>query len=224
MKKHKMLKFITIEGIDGAGKSTTIEMIRNFLESKGERVFLTREPGGTEVGEKLREIAQKVEMAPLTETILMFTARAQHIHEKIQPALEADTWVICDRFTDSTVAYQSIGKGVAENKIRALETLVQDDIKPSLTLILDLPTELARKRLEQTKKEPDRFEAEKNAFFDRVANGYKEIFKKDPNRCKLIDASGRVEETQEQVNIVLEAFYRNFLKENPQHRQMKFQF
>lgn len=224
MKKQKMLKFITIEGIDGAGKSTTIAMIQKFLEDQGENVLITREPGGTEVGDKLREISQKLDMTPLTETLLMFTARSQHMHEKICPALENDMWVICDRFTDSTVAYQSAGKGLDERKIRALENLVQEEIKPSLTFILDLPLEVARKRLDQTKKVPDRFESEKSEFFQKVADGYKDIFKKDPNRCKIIDSSGTVAETDEQINIALEAFYKNFLKENPQNRQMKLQF
>lgn len=224
MKKQKMLKFITIEGIDGAGKSTTIAMIESFLQAKGEKFITTREPGGTSVGEKLREISQKLEMSPETETMLMFTARAEHMAQVINPALEQDMWVICDRFTDSTVAYQSAGKGVPEAKIRALETLVQGDVKPSLTFILDLPLEVARKRLDQTKKTPDRFESEKNEFFEKVANGYKDIFKKDPNRCKIIDSSGTVEETNDQIVNNLDAYYRTYLKENPQARQMKLNF
>ena len=121
----KTLKFITIEGIDGAGKSTTISMIEGFLKDKGEQVLITREPGGTELGEKLREINKSVKMDPLTETLLLFTARAEHVTQKIKPALDNDIWVICDRFTDSTVAYQSAGKGLPEWEIRALETLVQ---------------------------------------------------------------------------------------------------
>lgn len=226
MKKKEIIRFITVEGIDGAGKSTTIKMIQDYLEARGEKVLLTREPGGSAVGEKLRAISQMrdIEISAFTETMLMFTARAQHIHEKIKPALDADMWVICDRFTDSTVAYQSAGKGVPEAEIKALETLVQKDIKPSLTLILDLPLEEARRRLQMTKKVPDRFESENTEFFEKVSNGYKDIFKKDPNRCKIIDSSQTEEITNAQVVSILDSFYSNYLKENPAARQMKFNF
>lgn len=221
MKEQKILKFITIEGIDGAGKSTTISMIEDFLKSKGESVLITREPGGTVLGEKLREINKVVKMDPLTETLLLFTARSEHVIEKIKPALDNDTWVICDRFTDSTVAYQSAGKGLPEWEIRALETLVQKDIKPSLTFILDLPLAVARKRLDSTGKEPDKYESEKDAFFQKVADGYKEIFKKEPGRCKIIDSSGTVEETNEQIVEAMEKFYKDYLKKFPEKRQRK---
>lgn len=233
MKSNK--KFITVEGIDGAGKSTTISMIKEFLESKGEQVLLTREPGGSKLGEKLRDISKTNEMCPLTETLLMFTARAEHIEQKIKPALDSEMWVICDRFTDSTEAYQCYGKGVPESKVRALENLVQDDIKPSLTIILDLPIAVARKRaLVRQKQEKinntnnnnskDRFEEENDKFFEKVANGYKEIFKRDPNRCQIVDSSLTENYTKEQINNILESFYKNFLNNNPSARQMKFNF
>lgn len=219
--QQKALKFITIEGIDGAGKSTTISMIEAYLKQRGEQVLITREPGGTELGEKLREINKSVKMDPLTETLLLFTARAEHVVNKIKPALEQDIWVICDRFTDSTVAYQSAGKGLPENVIRSLETLVQGDIKPSLTFILDLPLAVARRRLDSTGKEPDKYESEKDAFFQKVADGYKEIFKKDPGRCRIIDSSRTVEDTNEQIIESMEKFYKEYLKKNPEKRQMK---
>lgn len=217
----KKLKFITIEGIDGAGKSTTISMIENYLKEQGEQVLITREPGGTALGEQLREINKSVKMDPLTETLLLFTARSEHIVKKIKPALEQDMWVICDRFTDSTVAYQSAGKGLQESDIRALETLVQGDIKPSLTFILDLPLSVARKRLDSTGKEPDKYESEKDSFFQKVADGYKEIFKKDPNRCRIIDSSKTVEHTNEQIVEVMEKFYQDYLKKNPEKKQLR---
>lgn len=222
MKNNK--KFITVEGIDGAGKSTTIKMIKEFLENKGEQVLLTREPGGSELGEKLRSIVQNTQMDPLTETLLMFTARAEHLAQKIKPALEQDMWVICDRFTDSTEAYQAHGKGVSEQKIHSLANLVQDDIKPSLTLILDLPLSVARQRIKKNRTTQDKFEKENDLFFEKVADGYKKIFKREPNRCQIIDSSQTEDFTQEQISQVLEKFYKNFLKDNPQHRQMKFNF
>lgn len=215
------IRFITIEGIDGAGKSTTISMIENFLKEKGEEVIITREPGGTVLGESLRKINKEVDMSLMTETLLLFTARAEHVDSKIDPALQAGKWVICDRFTDSTVAYQSYGKGLPEKDVRALENLVQKDTKPALTFILHLPVTQARQRLNSTGKEPDRFEKENNSFFEKVDKGYKEIYRKDPNRCKLVDSSGTVEETNEQIVDIMNAYYKKYLALNPEHRQMK---
>ena len=210
MEKKNQLKFITIEGIDGAGKSTYIPMIKNFLESQGQEVIVTREPGGTDLGEKLRTFLPSVEMTTLSETLLMFAPRAQHIEEKIKPALESNKWVICDRFTDSTMAYQHGAKGLAESKVKMLETLVQEDIRPGLTLIFDVPLNISKERLSMTKKVPDKFERESDEFFYKTIKAYKKIIKKDPARCKIIDSSRSIDQTNDQVLTVLQDFYREF--------------
>lgn len=220
MTKQNQLKFITIEGVDGAGKSTYIPFIKNFLESRGEEVVLTREPGGTKLGEDLRGKILNYDMCTMAETLLLFTARAQHIHEVIEPALDAGKWVICDRFTDSTLAYQSVGKNFPEQKIRLLENLVQEDIKPSLTFIFTVPLEISKQRLAQTRKIPDKFERETDEFFIKVDQAYKNIFKKEKHRCKLVDSSRTIEETNDQVLLYLEEFYRQM---TPQ-RQTRLKF
>ncbi len=214
MENQESLKFITIEGVDGAGKSTYIPFIKNYLESKGEQVVLTREPGGTTLGENLRGLLLNYPMSTLSETLLMFAARAQHIEEIIKPALNEGKWVICDRFTDSTMAYQSGAKGLSETKIKHLETLVQEDIKPGVTFIFDVPLEVSKQRLHKTGKVPDKFERESDDFFNAVIHGYKEIVKKNPARCKLIDSSKTIEETNAQVLLEIEKFHSRFQKKN----------
>lgn len=206
-KDNKTLKFITIEGVDGAGKSTYIPSIKNYLESMGEEVVLTREPGGTDLGETLRGMILKHPMCTMSETLLLFAARAQHIESVIKPALDAGKWVICDRFTDSTMAYQSVGKNFPESKVRTLEHLVQEEYKPSLTFIFTVPVEISRARLLKTGKIPDKFESENEDFFAAVDNAYKNIFKKEPHRCKVVDSSKNIEETHLQVISHLEEFY-----------------
>lgn len=203
MEANLNLKFITIEGGDGAGKSTYIPVIKEHLESLGHQVLLTREPGGTKLGESLRETLLREPMTPLAETMLMFSARAEHVETVIRPALEKDIWVICDRFTDSTMAYQSFAKGVPESVIRALQKLVQGDLKPALTFVFDVPLSVSKARLMKTGKIPDKFEGAGDTFQENVQNGFKTIVKSDPNRCKLIDSSRSIEETNEQVLIVL---------------------
>lgn len=207
MAEKIMQRFITIEGIDGAGKSTYIPYIQNFLESKGEKVVLTREPGGTELGEKLRGLLLSYPMDTLAETMLMFAARAEHLEKIIKPALARGEWVICDRFTDSTIAYQSSAKGLPLSKVRALESLVQDDLRPGITLVFDVPLHVSRTRLNKTTKIADKFERESEDFFGRVAQGYKDIVKQDPARCRIIDSSRTIEETSDQVMMHLEEFY-----------------
>lgn len=206
-------KFITIEGGDGAGKSTFIPFIKDYLESRGENVILTREPGGTLLGEKLRDLLLAHRMDTMAETLLMFAARAQHIEDIIIPALKEDKWVICDRFTDSTMAYQSSAKGLPESVIKTLQDLVQHDLKPGISFVFDVPLEVSKARLMQTGKIPDKFESENDDFKERVNLGYKNIVKKNPARCKLIDSSKTIDETKEQVIILLDEFY-NSIKTN----------
>lgn len=206
-------KFITIEGGDGAGKSTFIPFIKDYLESRGESVILTREPGGTLLGEKLRDLLLAHRMDTMAETLLMFAARAQHIEDIIIPALKEDKWVICDRFTDSTMAYQSSAKGLPESVIKTLQDLVQHDLKPGISFVFDVPLEVSKARLMQTGKIPDKFESENDDFKERVNLGYKNIVKKNPARCKLIDSSKTIDETKEQVIILLDEFY-NSIKTN----------
>ncbi len=209
------LRFITIEGVDGAGKSTYIPFIKNYLESKGEEVILTREPGGTELGERLRSLLLNFPMSVMSETLLMFAARAQHIEQVIKPALAEGKWVICDRFTDSTMAYQSGAKGMPESEVKMLESLVQKEIKPGLTYVFDVPLEVSKARLNKTGKVPDKFERESDEFFNNVLCEYKNIVKRDPKRCKLVDSSKTVEETNDQVFVYLENFYNKLKNERP---------
>jgi dTMP kinase len=205
-------RFITIEGGDGAGKSTFIPFIKDYLESKGETVVLTREPGGTPLGEKLRDLLLTHRMDVMAETLLMFAARAQHIDDIINPALNEGKWVICDRFTDSTMAYQSSAKGLPESVIKTLQDLVQNDLKPGLSFVFDVPLEVSKARLMKTGKIPDKFESENDDFKERVNIGYKNIVKKNPGRCKLIDSSKTIQETTEQVIVLLDDFYNQIEK------------
>ncbi|MFD2230543.1 dTMP kinase [Alkalimarinus sediminis] len=198
--------FITVEGAEGVGKSTNIAFIRSTLESMGIEVVVTREPGGTEMAEEIREVLLKnrTEMvAESAELLLMFAARAQHIESLIKPALVAGKWVISDRFTDATYAYQGGGRGVAFEKIGILETFVQDDFRPDKTILLDAPVEIGMARAHK-RGELDRFENEKSAFFERVRNVYLDRMKKDPQRFELIDASKDLETVQLQLKRVIE--------------------
>jgi dTMP kinase len=177
-------KFITLEGVDGAGKSTHLAHITELLRGRGKEVVVTREPGGTPLGERLREILLAEPMHLETETLLMFAARREHIARVIAPALAAGQWVLSDRFTDATYAYQGRGRGMAEERIAALERWVQDGLKPDLTLVFDVPVEVARRRLQG---KPDRFEQEGRDFFERVRAGYLERAAKEPRRLHVID-------------------------------------
>ena len=156
----------------------------------------------------------------MAETLLLFAARAEHVEATINPALEAGKWVICDRFTDSTLAYQSVGKNFPEQKIRLLENLVQGEIKPSLTFIFTVPLEISKQRLAQTGKIPDKFERESDEFFLNINQAYKNIFIREKHRCKLVDSSRTIQETNEQVELYMEEFYRLV---NPQ-RQTRLKF
>lgn len=184
-------KFITIEGGEGVGKSTNIAFIQSQLESKGIQCLITREPGGTPLAEEIREVLIKNRdeiVVSETELLLMFAARAQHLHQKIMPALSEGKWVISDRFTDATYAYQSGGRGVSASNVGLLENFVQGDLRPDLTLLLDAPPEVGMARA-RGRGQLDRFEEEKSAFFDRVRHNYLSRAAAEPKRFKVVDAT-----------------------------------
>lgn len=183
--------FITVEGGEGVGKSTNIAFIQEALAAKGIKSIVTREPGGTPLAEEIREVLIKNREETVvseTELLLMFAARAQHLHQKILPSLEAGVWVISDRFTDATYAYQSGGRGVPEEKVALLETFVQGDIRPDLTLLLDAPIEVGMARA-KNRGALDRFEEEKAEFFNKVRDNYLARAKAEPERFKVVDAT-----------------------------------
>lgn len=197
-------KFITLEGSEGAGKTTNLEFIYRYLESAGIESVQTREPGGTPLAEELREILLAVReetMSTQAELLMMFAARSQHLDQVIEPHLDAGRWVICDRFTDATYAYQGGGRGVDEDQIAALEALVHGDLQPDLTLYLDLAPEIASQRIAQ--RQPDRFELEKRAFFERVRASYLNRAKRF-ERFAVIDASATLAEVQGRIGEVLQ--------------------
>jgi dTMP kinase len=191
-------KFITFEGVDGTGKSSHIEEVISFLELKKIAVIKTREPGGTTLGEKLRELLLHEEMDPETETLLMFAARNQHIAEIIKPALDKGVFVVSDRFTDATYAYQYGGKHVAYSKIGILESWVHPDLKADLTLLFDLPVEISIERLKKNRT-PDKFEKENESFFNRLRNVYLDLARQHPNRYKIINANQAIEYVSQDV-------------------------
>jgi dTMP kinase len=183
--------FLTLEGAEGVGKSTNIEYITQYLERRGIEYVLTREPGGTALAEKIRDLLLAVHeepMSELTELLLVFAARAQHLDKVIQPALSKGKWVVCDRFTDATFAYQGAGRGLSVETIGQLQLLVQGELRPDLTLILDLDPEIGLARA-SNRGELDRFELEQQSFFRHVRQGYLNIAQAEPERCKVIDAS-----------------------------------
>jgi dTMP kinase len=185
-------KFITLEGVEGAGKSTQLEALRAWLHGRQIPVQATREPGGSPVAERIRGVLldrANSGMAADAELLLMFAARAEHLAKTIRPALEAGVWVLCDRFTDATYAYQGGGRGVSRRRIALLEDLVQGDLRPDLTLLFDLPVAagLARARV---RSDPDRFEAEAVRFFEAVRAEYLAIAAREPERVRVIDAQG----------------------------------
>ena len=203
-------QFITIEGQDGAGKSTNLEFVKSFLESKKIEVYTTREPGGTKLGEQLRELllfGTDLNCNDLTELLLMFASRSQHLHEVIYPELEKGTWVVSDRFTDATYAYQGAGRGVSIEQIKILENLVQDSFKPAMTLVLDIPLDLAKTR--GAIDEGDRFEQQHDPFKLRVRNYYLSLCENEPDRVKRIDASVVLEQVQAQIIVQLESLIDN---------------
>lgn len=194
-------KFITLEGIEGAGKSTALAAAREFLADQGIDLMVTREPGGTELAERIRNLlldpANKG-MSPDCELLLVFAARAEHLHRHIEPALESGRWVLCDRFTDATRAYQGGGRGLDSNTIESLAGMVQRGTEPDLTLLFDLPVEVGLARAGSRSK-PDRIEQEKAEFFEQVRQRYLELAETWPERIRLVDASQTPEEVATQV-------------------------
>ena len=203
-------QFITIEGIECVGKSTNAKFIENTLNKKGYKTLVTREPGGSGVGEKIRNILlfeNKETLSPMTELILLFAAREKHINEIIKPALRQGTWVICDRFTDASFAYQGFGRELGFDKVNALKSLIQKDFEPELTILLDAPLEIITSRRKLNPN--DRFESEDKAFFERVRNGYLELANIFDERVKVIDASKDIQEVQDQIRILINDLVRN---------------
>lgn len=191
-------KFITLEGMDGAGKSTHISSIISLLKQRGVEVVSTREPGGTELGERLRELLLHEAMHPETETLLMFAARREHIAQVIAPALARGAYVLSDRFTDATYAYQCGAKGVNALKIEQMEQWVQDGLQPDMTLLFDVPVEVSMQRLSAA-REPDKFERESADFFTRIRNAYLERARQNPERFKVIDSNRPLDEVAQSV-------------------------
>jgi len=181
-------RFITFEGIDGAGKSTQIAAAVALLEARGNAVVQTREPGGTPLGERLRELLLHEPMHLETEAMLMFAARREHLAAKIEPALASGRWVVCDRFTDATYAYQVGGRGLDRDKFDVLEAWVHPKLQPDLTLVFDLSPELASARMQAAGDAPDRFEREQRDFHERVRAAYLERARQAPQRIRVIDA------------------------------------
>jgi dTMP kinase len=180
--------FVSFEGIDGAGKSTHIARLHELLLARGRDVCLTREPGGTPLGESIREWVLHQPVDVLTEVLLMFAARAEHLRQVIRPALQAGQVVLCDRFTDATMAYQGAGRGVSRALLRDLAAQVEAGTRPSLTVLFDVPPAVSRARLEGLKA-PDRFEREQQDFFERVRQGYLDLARAEPERFVVLDAS-----------------------------------
>jgi len=208
-------QFITIEGGEGVGKTTQIEAVRGTLAAAGIKVLLTREPGGTPRAEKIRDLLltpSDEPMPQMCELLLMFAARATHIDNVIRPALARGEWVICDRFTDASYAYQGGGRGVSRNYIAALESMVQGDLRPDLTLLLDAPIELAMTRARQRNADRgqsgDRFEQEQNEFFGRVRSEYLRIAQAEARRVAVIDAAQPLQVVEQAVRACIEAFVR----------------
>ena len=187
-------KFLTLEGVDGAGKSTHQKFVADFVAARAPHVIVTREPGGTELAERLREAILGQRMDPTVETLLIFAGRADHVARVIRPALESGSWVICDRFSDATAAYQGAGNGVPAKMIASLSAIAHPGLAPDRTLVFDCPYEVASQRLSASGKKLDRFESENRAFFERVRATYLARAKAEPARMRVIDATAPVAE------------------------------
>ena len=199
-------KFITVEGIEGVGKSTNIDTLVQRIEAAGHKVLTTREPGGTPCAEDIREILMNRSDEPVPENaelLLMFAARSFNVNNVILPALEAGTWVVCDRFTDSTRAYQGGGRGLPMDTINRVADWVHGDTWPDLTILLDAPVEVGMERA-GNRSEPDRFEQERHEFFQRVRECYLQIAASEPNRFVVIDTTRTIEEVREEISALAE--------------------
>jgi dTMP kinase len=203
-------RFITLEGIEGVGKTTQVARLAALLTERGVAHVVTREPGGTPLAEKIRELvlsAREEALPPVAELLLMFAARSVHLGNHIEPNLRAGRWVICDRFTDATYAYQGSGRGMSQDDIAALEVLVQGPRRPDLTLVLDVPVAvgLERSKKRDVGKTLDRFERERAEFFERVRDGYLARARAEPERIAVIDAGRTVDQVTAAIASVLEA-------------------
>lgn len=201
-------RFITVEGTEGAGKTSNIAFLQARLEAAGKTVVLTREPGGTPLGEAIRDLLLTRRgdgMAVDTELLLMFAARAEHIAQLIRPALARGEWVLCDRFTDATYAYQGGGRGIDIDRIAALEHWVQGNLRPDLTIVLDVPVEVGLARAGR-RSAPDRFEREQLAFHEAVRAAYRTIAAREPGRVQVVDAEQPLARVQADLGRVLDAF------------------
>ncbi len=204
--------FITVEGGDGAGKTTHIALIGDYLRKYDVPVVCTREPGGTELGEELRRLLLRddLQLADQTELMLMFTARMQHLETVIRPALQRQQWVLCDRFTDATYAYQGGGRGIDRRRIALLENWVQGDLRPDLTLLLDVPVDVGALRVGRRTSTLDRFERQSAEFKQAVRAAYLELASRQPNRVKVIAANRELPLVQRDIVRVIAAFCRHF--------------
>ena len=199
-------KFISIEGIEGAGKSTQLDFIQRYLTRQGIQLTVTREPGGTELGEQIRTLLltpTTTGMAVDTELLLMFAARSEHVAQVIKPALARGDWVLSDRFTDATFAYQGGGRGIDLQRINEIATWTLNGLQPDLTLLFDLPVELGQQRVLSRNQGVDRFEQEKIEFFERIRACYLERAQQEPNRIKIIDASQSIADIETQLTNIL---------------------
>ena len=204
-------RFITIEGTEGVGKTTNIAFIKQWLDDNKISFVSTREPGGTPLAEEIRQLLlsnREEQVCSKAELLMMFAGRAQHIDKVIEPELDKGHWVLCDRFTDATYAYQGAGREMGDELIASLETMVQGSMRPDLTLLLDIPVELGLERAGK-RSQPDRFELEKTDFFNRVRQAYLSMAKNNPQRYKIIDASQALEDVQQQISNTLNNFLEN---------------
>ncbi len=198
-------KFITFEGTEGTGKTTQIRLLQEYLHSQGFNVLVTREPGGTRVGEQVRTVLLEQTEVPLdarAELLLMFAARAQHLAETIYPALQDGTWVLCDRFTDASYAYQGGGRGISDSDIKEIESVVHPGFRPDLTIVLTCALETALQRVSRRGKK-DRFERESEDFFERVHAAYLKLAKRDPERFAVIDTEPDIEEVASRIRQIV---------------------
>lgn len=196
-------KFITFEGIDGAGKSSHVEWLAEVLRQRGHVVHVTREPGGTPLGEKLRELLLSEPMHLETETLLMFAARREHLARLIEPALARGEWVVCDRFSDATYAYQGGGRGLDRAKFLTLEHWVHDHLQPDMTLLFDLPLDVARERIVLANRVLDKFEQERADFHERVRQAYLERAHVSPGRFRVVDANRPMHDIRKQLEQIV---------------------
>ena len=203
-------KFITLEGMDGAGKSTHLQWLVQFLQARGITVRATREPGGTTLGERLRELLldRNQQLHPETETLLMFAGRREHIEKIIVPALNSGAWVLCDRFTDATYAYQSGGSGVAWSKVAQLEQWAHQHLQPDLTLLFDVTPEVGRQRAREDRTS-DRFEREESAYFARVREAYLRRAQAHPDRIRIVDAGQSLSVVRKALEDILTSYCYN---------------